>query len=111
MRGFACECVDGLVGEGGVCGIVDKVRVGAGMEEDNSDVDVDIDKDDEREDLLEENENESSELDDELRLLCRKYLDFAEASNGEADRDTGGSGVGSIMPIERSERGEASSMR
>jgi hypothetical protein len=111
VRGFACEYVDGFVGEGGVCGIVAKIRLWAGIKEDDSDVDIDNEEDDEREDPLEENENESSELDDELRLLCGKYLGFARASNGEADRDAGCGEIGSMVPIERSERGEVSSMR
>jgi hypothetical protein len=63
VRGFAGERVEGFVGEGGVCGIVDGIRVGACIDNDDSDVEVDIEDDDDREDPLEE--NDSSELDDE----------------------------------------------
>ena len=79
------------------------------MDEDDSDVDVDIDDDDDREEPLEA--NESSELSEGLRLLCGKYLCFAKEWNGEADSDTGGRWIGSIVPIESSERGEVSSIR
>ena len=27
VRGFACECAEGFVGEGGVCGLVDEILV------------------------------------------------------------------------------------
>ncbi len=79
------------------------------MDEDDSDIDVDIEDDDDREELLEV--NESSELDEELRLLCGRYLCFAKEWNGEADSDIGGRWIGSIVPIESSERGEVSSIR
>lgn len=56
------------------------------MDEDDSDVDVDID-DDDREEPLEV--NDSSELDEELRLLWGKNLGFGKESNCEGDRGIG----------------------
>ena len=58
------------------------------MEEDDSDVDVDIEDDDDREEPPEV--NDSSELDEELRLLWGNNLDFDKELNGEADRGMGG---------------------
>ena len=84
MRGFAYDCVEDFVGEGGVFGIMDKNLVWVGVDEDDSDVDDDSDLDDDLEEPLEV--KESSELDDALRLLCGKYLGFV----GEGDGDTGG---------------------
>jgi hypothetical protein len=88
VRGFANECVEGFVGEGGVFGVAEGTRVWPGVEEDDSDVDDDIEDDDDREELLEV--SESSEPDDALRPLCGKYLGFAKEPNGEGDRDPGG---------------------
>jgi hypothetical protein len=84
VRGFAYECVEGFVGEGGVFGVVDGSLAWTGVDEDDSDVDDDAEVDDDREEPLEV--NESSEPDDAFRLLWRKYLGFVE----EGDRDTDG---------------------
>lgn len=79
----------------------------AGVDEDDSDVDdnSDVDDDDDLEEPLEV--NESSELDDTLRLPWGKNLGFV----GEGERDMGGRRICSILPIERSGRGEVSSIR
>jgi len=85
VRGFAYDCVEGFVGEGGVFGITDGNLVWTGVNEDDSDVADDPDVDDDLEEPLEV--KESSELDDTLRLFWGKYLSFV----GEGgDRDTGG---------------------
>ena len=78
------------------------------MDEDDSDVDVDID-DDDREEPLEM--NDSSELDEELRLLWGKNLGFDKELNGEADRGIDGRWIDSIPLVERSGHGEVSSIR
>jgi hypothetical protein len=80
VRGFAYDCVEGFVGEGGVFGIMHESLVWAGVDNDESDVADDSDVD------LEEPVNESSELDDTLRPLWGKYLGFV----GEGGRDMGG---------------------
>ncbi len=90
LRGFAHDCVEGLVGEGGVFGIAFRNLVWAGVDKDDNDVDddddvvVDDDDDDDLEEPLEV--IESSEQDDALRLLCGKYLCFV----GEGGRDKSG---------------------
>lgn len=84
MRGFAYDCVEGFVGEGGVLGITDKNLVWAGVDMDDCDVDDDSDLDDDLEESLDV--NESSELKDALRLLWGKYLGFV----GEGGSDMGG---------------------
>lgn len=84
MRGFACDCVESFVGEGGVFGNTDKNLVWAGVDKDDIDVADDSDVDDDLEEPLEV--NESSELDDTLRLFWGKYLGFV----GEGGRDMGG---------------------
>ncbi len=81
VRGFAYDCVEGFVGEGGVFGITDENLVWAGVDKDDSEV---VDDSDDLEEPLEV--NESSELDDALRLLWGKCLCFV----GEGGRDTGG---------------------
>lgn len=83
VRGFAYECVEGFVGEGGVFGVMDENLARTGVDEDDSDVDDDAEVDDDREEPLEV--SESSELDDTLRLFWRKY-GFVE----EGDKDTDG---------------------
>lgn len=84
MRGFAYDCVEGFVGEGGVFGITDKNLVWAGVDKDDCDVDDDSDLDDDLEEPLDV--NESSELEDALRPLWGKYLGFV----GEGGRDMDG---------------------
>jgi len=84
VRGFAYECVEGFVGEGGVFGIVDNNLSWTGVEEDDRDVDDDAEVDADREEPLEV--NESSELDDALRPLGKMYPGFV----GEGDRGTDG---------------------
>jgi len=110
VRGFAYECAEGFVGEGGVFGVVDEVLVWPGVDVNDSDVDDDIEEDDAREELPLE-VNESSELDDALRLPWGKCLGFAKEPNGEGDRDMGGRLIGSIFVSERSEREEVSSIK
>lgn len=104
VRGFAYECVEGFVGEGGVFGVMDENLARTGVDEDDSDVDDDAEVDDDREEPLEV--SESSELDDTLRLFWRKY-GFVE----EGDKDTDGRWICSIVATERSERGDVSSIR
>jgi len=58
------------------------------VDEDDSDVDVDIEDDDDREEPLDV--NDSSELDEELRLLWGKNLGFGNELNGKADRGIAG---------------------
>jgi hypothetical protein len=84
VRGFAYKCVEGFVGEGGVVGVVDENLVWTGVDVNDSDVGDDAEVDDDCEESLEV--NESSEPDDTLRSLCRKYLGFV----GEGDTATGG---------------------
>lgn len=103
VRGFAYDCVESFVGEGGVFGIRVDNLVWAGVDKDDSDVADDSDVD--LEEPLEV--NESSELDDTLRLLWGMYLGFV----GEGGRDMGGRCICSTVPIERSGRGEVSSIR
>lgn len=110
MRGFAYECAEGFVGEGGVFGLVDEVLVWDGVDVDDSDVEDDIEEEDDREEPSLE-ANESSELDEALRLLWGKYLDFDKEPNGEGDRDMGGRSIGSIFVTETSEREEVSSIK
>jgi hypothetical protein len=79
------------------------------VDEHDSDVDVDIEDDDDREEPLDV--NDSSELDEELRLLRGKNFGSVNELNGEAERGIAGRRIGSIAPEERSERGEVSSIR
>lgn len=109
-RGFGYVSIDGFVGEGGVFGAVGGSFARAGVDKDDTNVEDDIDDDDDREEPLEV--NESSEPDDALRPLCAKYLGLAgELTNGEGDRDMAGSRFDSIVKLERSERGEVSSIK
>ena len=104
LRGFAYDCAEGFVGEGGVFGIMDEDLEWTGVKEEDSDVDDDAEVDDDREEPLEV--KESSELDDALRPLWGKYLEFVKEAG-----DTGRRRICSIFATERSGRGEVSSIR
>ena len=104
MRGFAYGCVEGFVGEGGVFGTTDEDLLWTGVNEDDSDVDDDAVVDDDREEPLDV--IESSELDDALRPVWGKCLDFVEEGEDKCGRC-----ICSIVPTERSGRGEVSSIR